>query len=405
MLTLVTTNSAKYAPFQRQLERLRVEIQQPAQALPEVQSLSFSEALAAKAKSMAAIFGRPVLVDDAGLVLDAYKPLPGPLTSVIIRTLGADGISRMLSGLSNSASMECHLGCWMDGALRHWSGSVTGRVDTSRPVTDSKMPLSDWFVPDAPATKATLLHRARALDAFEASAFDLHLALSPEVQEFHPGCAVPNGYQCPFCIELDGERSSIFNEFLQGRLDSRIVYQDDLFVVMPPIGQFMEGGLLLLTRAHIPSFAHLPSEWFPRLEQLLQAIQKLSVSHWGGAPVIFEHGSAVDQTKGRCCVEHAHLNIFPARVEVHPHLASRMHLQISSLSELKRLARAEFGYLFVQENNNTRHAYDAQFAPSQLVRRIITSQLGSPERWHWRDYPGCDELLATYHALKGRIQL
>jgi len=82
-----------------------------------------------------------------------------------------------------------------------------------------------------------------------------------------------------------------------------------------------------------------------------------------------------------------------------------MHLQISSLSELKRLARAEFGYLFVQENNNTRHAYDAQFAPSQLVRRIITSQLGSPERWHWRDYPGCDELLATYHALKGRIQL
>jgi len=405
MLTLVTTNPAKYAPFQAQLERLRVELQKPPQALPELQSFSFPEALAAKAKSMASIFGRPVLVDDAGLVLDAYKPFPGPLTSLIIRSLGAEGLGRLLAGVSNTASMECHLGCWIDGTLRHWSGSISGRVDTSRHPSDNKMPLSDWFVPDAPAADVTLLHRARALAAFEVDAFGLHLALSPEVPQLDHGCAVPNGYQCPFCLELDGEGSSIFSEFLEDRLASRVVYQDDRFVVMPPLGQFMEGGLLLLTQAHIPSFAHLPQEWFPRLEQLLQAIRRLSLALWGVSPLVFEHGSAVDQTKGRCCVDHAHLNIFPAKVEVHPQLASRMQLELGSLSELKRLGRAEFGYLFVQENDNSRHAYDAQFAPSQLVRRIITSQIGLPERWHWQDYPGCDELLATYHALKGRIQL
>jgi hypothetical protein len=43
--------------------------------------------------------------------------------------------------------------------------------------------------------------------------------------------------------------------------------------------------------------------------------------------------------------------------------------------------------------------------PTQLVRRIITAQLGLPERWHWRDYIGKEELLATYNALKGRIRL
>jgi inosine/xanthosine triphosphate pyrophosphatase family protein/diadenosine tetraphosphate (Ap4A) HIT family hydrolase len=405
MLTLVTTNPSKYAPFQKQLERLRVELHAPPQDLPELQSLSFPEALAAKAKAMAALFGRPVLVDDAGLVLEAYRPFPGPLTSVVIRSLGAAGLGRLLSGVSNAAAMECHIGCWMDGALRHWSGSVSGRIEASRFPRNDRMPLSDLFVPEASAGDGALLHRARALTEFETDALDLHLAMSPEAPQFDRECTVPTGYQCPFCVELDAEDNSVFREFLQDRLASRIVYEDELFVVMPPLGQFMEGGLLLLTRAHIPSFAHLPQESFPRLEQLLQAIQKLSLAQWGVSPLVFEHGSAVDQSKGRCCVDHAHLNIFPATVEVQPHLASRMNLKLDSLSELKRLGRAEFGYLFVQENDQTRRAYDGQYAPTQLVRRIITSQMGLAERWHWRDYPGCDELLATFHKLKGRIRL
>ena len=82
-----------------------------------------------------------------------------------------------------------------------------------------------------------------------------------------------------------------------------------------------------------------------------------------------------------------------------------MNFPVRSLAELTRLRRAEYGYLFVQENDGARHAYDGQNTPTQLVRRIITTQLGVPDRWHWRDYPGCDELVATYHALKGKIVL
>ena len=82
-----------------------------------------------------------------------------------------------------------------------------------------------------------------------------------------------------------------------------------------------------------------------------------------------------------------------------------MNLSLGPLCELAKLRRAEFGYLFVQENDGTRRAYDGRDAPTQLVRRIITAQLGLPERWHWRDYPGREELLATYNALKDQIRL
>ena len=410
MLTLVTSNPAKYAPFTSDLERLRLTIEPPAQPLPEVQSLDFTETLAAKARAAADLFGRPVLVDDTGLVLAAYAPFPGPLTATVLRSLGVAGLRRLLAGTSDRAVMECHLGCWLKGALRKWSGVVQGRIDLSRPPRDERMPLSDLFIPDPSAAglghlQASLLHRGLAIAALETNIFELHLETTPPETADASATITRAGYDCPFCAEFENDSMSIFAGVMGDRLPCRVVYADEHFVVMPPLGEFMEGGLLLLTRDHILSLAHLPAKQFDHLERLLQAIQRALVKRWGVAPLVFEHGPASDWSKGACCVDHAHLNIFPAPVQLHPHLAGRMNLSLSSLSEIAKLRRAEFGYLFLQENDGTRRAYDGRDVPTQMVRRIITSQMGLPERWHWRDYLGGDELLATYNALKDQIRV
>jgi inosine/xanthosine triphosphate pyrophosphatase family protein len=405
MLTLVTTNPAKYEPFARDLQRMRIGLAAPKGEVPELQSLSFTEAVAHKAQAMARMFGQPVLVDDAGLVLEAYRPFPGPLTSVMLRSLGHPGLQRLLTGVSERATMECHIGWWSGEALRSWTGRVAGRVDLSRPPSDSRMPLTEIFIPDPPRTSGVLAHRARALAELETAAFELHLETAAELPAEPRACSPQPVHQCPFCNELEGGDQSIFVEMIRDRLASRVVYEDEDFLLMPPLGEFIEGGLLLLTRRHIHSFANLSGALYDRLEHLLTVIRRELNSRWGVPPVIFEHGPAPERSKGVCCVDHAHLNIFPARVAVHPHLIQRMNMKLNSLSELTKLRCAEFGYLFVQENDGTRRAYDAQFVPTQLVRRIITSQIGLPERWHWRDYPGNDELVATYHALKGQIRL
>jgi diadenosine tetraphosphate (Ap4A) HIT family hydrolase len=348
--------------------------------------------------------------------------------------------------------MECHLGCWLKGALRSWTGAVQGRIDLARPHRDERMPLSDLFIPDqseaghasvqraepdgaakrarprrsgavapllqsgalrtkAPGLKGAatghppLPHRALALAALEKDIFELHLETAPPETGATIACAPRAGYDCPFCAEFEDDGLSLFASMMGDRLPCRVVYEDEHFVVMPPLGEFMEGGLLLLSREHILSLAHLSPAQFDHLERLLQAIQRALVKRWGVATVVFEHGPAPDWSKGVCCVDHAHLNIFPAPVHLHPHLAGRMNLSLGPLSELAKLRRAEFGYLFVQENDGTRRAYDGRDVPTQLARRILTAQLGRPERWHWRDYIGRDELLATYNALKGRIRL
>jgi diadenosine tetraphosphate (Ap4A) HIT family hydrolase len=267
------------------------------------------------------------------------------------------------------------------------------------------MPLTDLFAPGQPGAATALEHRARALAELESSAFELHLQTDPTGSVLVSNGQATISHQCPFCTELEGSGQSIFAEMIRDRLDSRVVYQDKDFVLMPPLGEFIEGGLLLLSRNHVPSFAHLAGEALERLEQLVRVVCRELTARWGVPPLVFEHGPAPERSKGVCCVDHAHLNIFPARVAVHSHLAQRMHMPIHSLIGLQRLRSAEFGYLFVQENDGTRRAYDGQLVPTQLVRRIITSQLGLAERWHWRDYPGCDELVSTYFALKGQIRL
>jgi len=404
MLTLVTTNPAKYQPFAGDLERMRIQLEIPKRVLPELQTLSFSEAVSEKARAMAERYGRPVLVDDAGLILEAYHPFPGPLTSTVMHSLGVSGLERLLEGVSNRATMECHIGCWVNGNLRSWSGRQEGQLDLSRPISNARMPLTDIFIPDLPGQEP-FAHRARALRSLEASAFELHLDTGPKVDPDSftcPGAPVPN---CPFCAELQGNDQTIFSDALGERLKSRIVYEDEHFVVMPPLGQFVEGGLLLLARSHILSFAYLAPELFERLEKLLIAIEEELHRRWGIWPLVFEHGPAPERTKGLCCVDHAHLNIFPAPVHLHPHLSGRMSFPVGTLTALARLKAAEFGYLFIQENDRTRRVYDAECVPTQLVRRIICASIGLPERWHWRDYPGVDELVRTYHALKGGIRV
>ncbi len=371
-----------------------------------MQGTDFAQALAAKARAAAALFGRPVLVDDAGLVLEAYRPFPGPLTSSVVPHLGAAGLQRLLGGVSSRAAMECHLGCWVQGALRHWSGVAQGHLDFSRQPRDARMPLSDLFVPDrAGPGEPELPHRARALDALAAGLFALHLDTAPDPGPDPADCPGRPRYDCPFCAEFEADGLSVFAQMMEDGRADRIVYQDEHFVVMPPLGQFIEGGLLLLTRRHILSLACLPPALFERLERLVAAISRAVAQRWGVPPLVFEHGPAPQRGKGVCCVDHAHLNLFPAPVHVHPQLAGRMHLAVGPLGELARLRRAEFGYLFVQENDGTRRAYDAQDVPTQLVRRIVCAGLGLAERWHWRDYPGRDQLLATYNALKGQIRL
>ncbi|MGA2256126.1 MAG: non-canonical purine NTP pyrophosphatase, partial [Thermoguttaceae bacterium] len=332
-MLLLTSNPRKYGPLADLLASMQISLRKPDFGLPELQDLDFEAVVADKAKRAAEGMGTPCLVDDAGLLLDAYPGFPGPMTGTVVRSLGAAGIERLLTGVTDRARMVCHIGCWIDGRLWHWQGEVAGRLDLRRPVAEGPGPLAQWFVPDEPGPSDGYLHRRRALAALSGDIDSLRCRAGMEPGD-GAGSLVTCNRECVFCQEFDGSGRSIYHEILGRDLPSRVVHRTEHFVVFPPLGQFIEGGLLLATRDHRMSMATLPDAYYAELDCLMAETCDLLAERYGSRPLFFEHAPAAPGDKGTCCVDHAHLNVFPACVDVHAHLRKFPHAEIGPMSNL-----------------------------------------------------------------------
>lgn len=91
-LVFVTSNAGKAREASVLLGR---PVAARALDLPEIQSLDFAEVVVAKALAGAERLGLPVLVEDSGLALPAWKGYPGPLTKFAVDAVGEAGFARL----------------------------------------------------------------------------------------------------------------------------------------------------------------------------------------------------------------------------------------------------------------------------------------------------------------------
>lgn len=404
MIKLLTGNTKKYVEFGEMLESLRIRLITSKEKIIEIQDNDFISCIRYKAIEAEKKFGEPVFVDDSGIILEQYDPFPGPMTKNIIESIGIPGLEKLISGGSNRARMICIIGIAINGDFHYWIGEVHGILNFSIPIKNSKMPLSDIFLPND-ISSGPLGHRQIALEKLRHDILNIHIKVEVHrSKNISRTCYFESAYQCPFCIEFDGIKNSVFRQLIGEQLNSRTLYEDNNFIIIVPIGQFVVGGLLLLSKEHIPSFAHLASNLYSELEILVNKVKVVIERFFGVPPLIFEHGPADDKSKGKCCVDHAHLNIFPVNVDIHSKLKNRIHLKINNISDLERFKVLPEGYLYVDSVIHGQVVYDAEHVVSQLIRKHITQELGIPERWHWRHYLGIDEMQETMKKLSGVIK-
>lgn len=126
----VTGNENKRREAQR---ILGVELDRAAPEVPEVQSLDVAEVAARKAIAAREALGyprRPVIVEDSGLVVEAWNGLPGALTKWFLKTVGNEGLLAMLSGFeARAARAVCAVAvAEAGGEVRVFCGEVAGEV-------------------------------------------------------------------------------------------------------------------------------------------------------------------------------------------------------------------------------------------------------------------------------------
>jgi non-canonical purine NTP pyrophosphatase (RdgB/HAM1 family) len=156
---LLTSNPAKYAPFEKELADLGLQLERPTFPMLEFQADTVEESARLKAKWAARRLGREVVVDDAGILLSAYPGFPGPMTSFALKTLNVDAWLSLVA-MDRRAEMICVL-AWSDGqSVRLWQGRSEGYLDPTKNIEDKGPgPLMSWFIcPDGP-----FAHRKKAL--------------------------------------------------------------------------------------------------------------------------------------------------------------------------------------------------------------------------------------------------
>ncbi|WP_119069450.1 RdgB/HAM1 family non-canonical purine NTP pyrophosphatase [Rubrobacter indicoceani] len=112
---------------------LGVKLDRAAPNVPELQSLDFAEVASAKARAARAALGdpnAPVIVDDSGLVVNAWNDFPGALTKWFLRSVGVSGLLKMLSAFPDrSARSVCVVAVSASsGEIHLFRGEVEGEI-------------------------------------------------------------------------------------------------------------------------------------------------------------------------------------------------------------------------------------------------------------------------------------
>jgi non-canonical purine NTP pyrophosphatase (RdgB/HAM1 family) len=100
--------------------------------LEEIQAIELDPVVRHKARQAFALLGRPVFVEDTGLTFAAWNGLPGALIKWFLKSLGPEGICRLLQSETNRAATATTVFAYCDGmAEQVFSGIVQGSIPTT----------------------------------------------------------------------------------------------------------------------------------------------------------------------------------------------------------------------------------------------------------------------------------
>ncbi len=182
MISFVSSNSHKYDEASIILTQLGLTTNYIKSDLIEIQSESLEEIAQSKAHDAFLKFNTPVLVEDDGLFITGLNEFPGPFSSYVHKTIGVNGILRLLHTSDNRDAKFVAVVAYDDGVLNHtFRAQVCGTI--------SKTPVGDgWgydpiFVPEHyngntyaemdMMQKILMSHRTSALKIF-ASWYEKH---------------------------------------------------------------------------------------------------------------------------------------------------------------------------------------------------------------------------------------
>lgn len=210
-------------------------------------------------------------------------------------------------------------------------------------------------------------------------------------------------YSCSFCNEISKiDDNNLFKKiFKDEEIENRIILETDNFVVLPTIGAFVKGYLLIVTKKHYTSMAQISKEELNELNCVIKTCKNLISDKLDKKSILFEHGSIPACRASGACVDHAHLHIVPSNINIDNNL-KKYDVNICKIENLKYLTEkfANYPYLYYQNIYNEEYLVKSDCVPSQFFRQVLCSAFDMLEHWDWRKNYEVDNIKETLKIFK-----
>ncbi|MFB6265583.1 MAG: hypothetical protein ABEI07_00690 [Candidatus Nanohaloarchaea archaeon] len=183
-----------------------------------------------------------------------------------------------------------------------------------------------------------------------------------------------------------------------------ILYEDDKVYVMPALGQFVEGYLLLINRDHKECFAEVIDDDRKRVKDRVKEVLEDEY----GSYCFFEHGrvgSCLDRASNRICY-HAHIHALPVPQDFTGRVEEDFErIPVDDIREVSGL-REEHPHYFYLETFNGRKSFFAvdRNVERQYMKKRACEAMGiSEEKADYVNHPFREKMRKTAQKLENRI--
>lgn len=130
-LFFVSSNNHKYLEAKNILDAFGIKLGFFKLTLEEIQSNSLNEIALKKARDAYSKFGKPVIIEDDGLFIDALGGFPGPYSSYVFKTIGNKGILNLLK--NNRKAKFVSIITYCDKTIsKSFDAKLDGKISTSQ---------------------------------------------------------------------------------------------------------------------------------------------------------------------------------------------------------------------------------------------------------------------------------
>ena len=189
---------------------------------------------------------------------------------------------------------------------------------------------------------------------------------------------------------------------------NQAVYKSENFFVLPTLGEFITGYLLIIPNEHIMSNAELnpilQEEFYSVLEDVLSILE---LTYHSPHFLIWENGTGNSgKGKAKDSVVHSHVHVAPSNLTASK-IEELSQFNFTKISKDQLSLYGNHSYLLIRETENCWFINDNPelYIPRQYVRQLLAEEHGiHGEAWNWRTHPFNELIQQTLEDIKSALK-